>query len=77
VKADAKLKLAPQEHEHEGAYQALFREAGLPEGPIKAARAAGLSWAHLLALLSDYGPQFLGVLKVVLTALNTPAPEGK
>ena len=72
----AVLECDPTPHEHEEAVQALFtsgnEEAG---GAIKEARAAGMTWPAIIALLVQYGPQFAAVLQAILAAWHQNPPR--
>ena len=42
---------------------------------VKEARAAGIGWVKILQLIIQFGPQAFAILKDLLDALKTPAPE--
>ena len=49
-------------------------DKGVIDDALTLARAAGLPWGTIIALMIQYGPQFLALLKQIMDALNTPAP---
>lgn len=73
TKAVAELDATP--HEHEEAIMSLFSHTGSETtSTVQEARALGFSFQNILALMLQYGPQFVAVMQALFAALKTPVP---
>jgi hypothetical protein len=73
--AKATLTFDKEPHPQEEAIQSLVSESMPEVAPlIQQARAIGIPWATLFALLLQYGPNFAALLQAILAALNQPPP---
>lgn len=63
-------------HPQEEVIQCLVDESMSEAAPlIKQARAIGIPWATILALVLQYGPNFAALLQAILVALNQEPPK--
>lgn len=75
---DAKktMTLSAEKHEAEEHLSGLFKEAAPEaEGPIAAARAAGIPWKTIFQLLLQFGPGFVAALQAIIAGINSTPPS--
>ncbi len=66
----AVMELDPTPHEHEEAMMSMM-PAGEVGSAVADARAAGISWQNIIALMVQFGPQFMMMIQAILAALQT------
>lgn len=61
---------------HEEAMLETFHEGDSEAGEaVRQARAVGITWPNIIALLVQFGPAFVSMIQAIIAALNTPVPE--
>jgi hypothetical protein len=68
--------LDKEPHPHEAALLDAITSGNAEAGAAaKEARAVGITWQSIFALLAQFGPQFATMIQAILAALKTPVPK--
>jgi hypothetical protein len=70
------LTFDKEPHAHEEDILAALSSGNAEAGEAaKAARAIGITWAAIFALIVQYGPQFVTIIQAIIEALKTQIPR--
>ncbi len=73
-KGESMFQIDKTQHAAESDLRGMVGTAAGNTSVVDEARKLGISWVTILALLAQYGPQFVQVLMAIIAALKTPAP---